>query len=138
MLKKLPVNINCELFDTNGSGKPDCVVSGEDGLLVSIEPIAGTIIWNSESHTCEEIPLQLSDLDSDGINDLLSVSISNTSQDLIFLSGKTGKLLSRLPISGCHTIKLDRIDASFLLSYWCYNEYLDRTSLKIFESFYET
>lgn len=127
VLKKLPVNINCRLFDTKGSGKPDCLVSGEDGLLISIEPISGTTLWNSELHTYEDLPLQLSDLDSDGINDLLSVSISNTSQDLVFISGKNGKLLTRLSISGCNMIKLKSIDSSLTLSYWCYNKYFDRT-----------
>lgn len=121
VLKRLPTDIDCEILDTDGSGKPDCLVSGEGGLLVSIEPIAGTIHWNSEIHAQPELPLLLSDLDSDGINDLLSIELTNSSQNLVLLSGKSGKVLARRSIPGCQSVKLSNIDMSFVLSYTCYN-----------------
>lgn len=121
VLKKLPIDINCEILDTDGSGKPDCLVSGQGGLLVSIEPIAGTIHWNSEIHSHTDLPLPLSDLDSDGINDLVTVEITNSSHNLAFLSGKNGKLLVRRSISECESVKLISVDSSFILTYICRN-----------------
>lgn len=132
VLKRLPIDINCDLIDTDGSGKPDCIVSGEGGLLISIEPISGTIHWNAEVHTTPELPLVLSDLDGDRINDLIAIEITNTSQNLIFLSGKTGKLLRRQDIANCQYVKLNRVDLSFVLTYTCYNGNNDRMYLKFF------
>jgi hypothetical protein len=121
VLKRLPTDINCEILDTDASGKPDCLVSGQGGLLVSIEPISGTIHWNSEVYTYSNLPLLLSDLDSDGINDLLTIEIANTSQNLVILTGKGGKLLGRRAIPNCESVKLNSIDSSFILLYTCYN-----------------
>ncbi|XP_001608079.1 uncharacterized protein LOC100124186 [Nasonia vitripennis] len=121
VLKRLPTDIDCEILDTDGSGKPDCLVSGEGGLLVSIEPIAGTIHWNSEIHAQPALPLLLSDLDSDGINDLLTIELTNSSQSLVFLSGKSGKVLARQSIPGCQSVELSDIDSAFVLSYTCHN-----------------
>ncbi|XP_023245391.1 uncharacterized protein LOC106641812 isoform X2 [Copidosoma floridanum] len=120
-LQRLPIDISCDLIDTDGSGKPDCLVSCEGGLLVSIEPITGTIHWKAEVPSTSELPLVLSDLDADRIHDLIGVELTNTSQNLVFLSGKTGKLLMRREIPDCQYVKLNRIDFSFVLTYTCYN-----------------
>ena len=120
ILKRLPWEIDCELLDTDGSGKPDCLVSGLGGLLVSIEPIAGTIHWNSEINTQIHLPLLLSDVDADGINDLLTIETVNSTQNIVFLSGKSGKLVARRPVPECSDMRLLSIDSSFVLSYTCY------------------
>ncbi|XP_058797452.1 uncharacterized protein LOC131667776 [Phymastichus coffea] len=122
VLKRVPTDINCELLDTDGSGKPDCLVSGQGGLLVSIEPIAGTIHWNSDTHTHSDLPMLLSDVDSDGIDDLLSIELANVGFNLVLLSGRTGKLIHPWPMPKCRRISLDSIDAAFVLKYTCYNE----------------
>lgn len=122
ILKRVPTAIDCELLDSDGSGKADCLVSGEGGLLVSIEPIAGTIHWNSDTHTHSDLPLLLSDVNADGTDDLLSVELANPGFNLVLLSGKNGKLLHRWPMPKCERIRLDGIDAAFVLKYTCYNE----------------
>ncbi|KAJ8683226.1 hypothetical protein QAD02_019018 [Eretmocerus hayati] len=121
-LKRLPVDIDCQMIDTDGSGKPDCIVSSENGSLASIDPIAGTVHWNSEVPTHMDLPLLLLDLDSDGINDLLSIEITNSSQNLVFLSGRSGKLLARHIVLNCQSLKLVNIDSSFVLTYICQDQ----------------
>lgn len=122
-LKKLPTIIDCTSIDVDRSGKPDCIVAGEQGLLVSIEPIAGTIHWSSATHTFPKLPVILPDIDADGIEDLLSVGVDNTNVScLVLLSGKTGQLLGRYLINNCTSIDIYNLVSNGSISYDCYND----------------
>lgn len=121
-LKRLPTNVDCISIDVDRSGKPDCIVTGEQGLLVSIEPIAGTIHWSSAYHTFSKLPVILPDIDSDDIEDLLSVSIDDANMSfLVFLSGRTGQLLGRYSINNCTFVDIYNLISNGSISYSCYN-----------------
>ncbi|EFN72697.1 hypothetical protein EAG_06882 [Camponotus floridanus] len=99
-LKKSPLIIDCASIDIDQSGKPDCIVAGEQGLLVSIEPIAGTIHWSATTHTFPKLPIILPDINADNVEDLLSVAVDDANVlYLAFLSGKTA-------VSRAMTLKL--------------------------------
>ncbi|KOC60289.1 hypothetical protein WH47_08661, partial [Habropoda laboriosa] len=90
-LKRQPTEIDCISVDTDRSGKPDCIVAGDQGLLASIEPIAGTIHWSSKIYTFKKLPLILSDIDSDGVEDFLSIEIAvKNMPNIVLLSGGSG------------------------------------------------
>lgn len=119
-LKKLPTEIDCISIDTDCSGKPDCVVAGEEGLLISIEPIAGTIHWTSTVHTFSKLPVVLPDLNSDGVEDFLSVEIMVQHRPgLVILSGKTGQLLGRYVPGNCSVIDIYHLVHNDTISYVC-------------------
>lgn len=122
-LKRLPTIIDCTSIDIDQSGKPDCIVAGEQGLLISIEPIAGTIHWSSTIHTVPKLPVIIPDIDADNIEDLLSVTIDNTSNvsSLVFLSGKTGQLLESYSINNCISIDIYNLVSNGNISYNCYD-----------------
>lgn len=121
-LKRLPTIIDCTSIDIDQSGKPDCIVAGEQGLLISIEPIAGTIHWSSTTHTISKLPVIIPDIDADNIEDLLSVAIDNTNvSSLVFLSGKTGQLLKRYSINNCIFIDIYNLVSNGNISYKCYD-----------------
>lgn len=135
-LKRLPTIIDCTSIDIDRSGKPDCIVAGEQGLLISIEPIAGTIHWSSPIHTVSKLPVIIPDIDADNIEDLLSVSIDNASNvsSLVFLSGKTGQLLERYSINNCIFVDIYNLVSNGKISYNCYDNnakrmYYSNTSL---------
>ncbi|KYN44569.1 Protein ITFG3 [Trachymyrmex septentrionalis] len=89
-LKRLPTIIDCTSIDIDQSGKTDCIVAGERGLLISIEPIAGTIHWSATARTIPKLPVIISDIDADNIEDLLSIAVDNANiSSLVLLSGKT-------------------------------------------------
>ncbi|KYQ47044.1 Protein ITFG3 [Trachymyrmex zeteki] len=89
-LKRLPTIIDCTSIDIDQSGKPDCIVAGERGLLISIEPIAGTIHWSATARTVPKLPVIIPDIDGDNIEDLLSIAVDNANiSSLVLLSGKT-------------------------------------------------
>ncbi|XP_006624049.1 uncharacterized protein LOC102674851 isoform X2 [Apis dorsata] len=112
-------NTNNDQVDTDRSGKPDCIVVGNQGLLASIEPIAGTIHWSSNIHTFEKLPLILSDIDSDTVEDFLSIEIA-TKNNLVLLSGATGHLLGRYSPKNCSSIDINN-HFNDTISYICYN-----------------
>lgn len=118
-LKRLPTEIDCISVDTDQSGKPDCIVVGNQGLLASIEPIAGTIHWSSNIHTFEKLPLILSDVDSDTVEDFLSIEIA-TKNNFVLLSGATGHLLGRYSPKNCSSIDINN-HFNDTISYICYN-----------------
>ncbi|XP_012273531.1 uncharacterized protein LOC105696001 [Orussus abietinus] len=120
-LKRLPVDINCTILDVDGSGKPDCLVAGEKGLLIAIEPTAGTVHWSSTLNTYSELPVLLSDANSDGIDDLLSVESSEEfNSNLLLVSGKNGELLSRYKFSeDCKVTRIYGLEVSSDISYLC-------------------
>lgn len=120
-LKRLPVMIDCTSIDIDRSGKPDCIVAGERGLLVSIEPIAGTIHWSSTIHTFSKLPVILPDIDADDIEDLLSVS-DNINTSIVILSGKTGQLLRRYSTINCTSINIDTLVSVGKIFFDCYND----------------
>ncbi|XP_012143261.1 uncharacterized protein LOC100881522 [Megachile rotundata] len=121
-LKRSPTEIDCITVDTDKSGKPDCIVAGDQGLLASIEPIAGTIHWSSKIHTFEKLPLILSDIDSDGVEDFLSVEVASKKMpNLVLLSGRTGHLLGQYSPENCSLIDLYSHIFNNTISYICYN-----------------
>ena len=118
-LKQMPVDINCEMLDVDGLGKPDCLISGKNGLLISLKPVSGSIQWNSNITVYEKLPLLVADLNNDNINDLISVEITNDKQNIVFMSGKTGKLIIRHTVQDCNKINLISIESNFSLLYSC-------------------
>ncbi|XP_011859413.1 PREDICTED: uncharacterized protein LOC105556913 [Vollenhovia emeryi] len=121
-LKRLPTVIDCTSIDIDQSGKPDCIVVGEQGLLISIEPIAGTIHWSSTTRTVSKLPVIVPDIDADDIEDLLSVAIDHTNvSSLVFLSGKNGQLLERYSINNCISIDIYNLVPNGNISYTCYD-----------------
>ncbi|XP_043273721.1 protein FAM234B [Venturia canescens] len=122
--KKWPTDINCTTFDADGSETPDCIVSGEN-LLLSIDPTAGTIHWTSLYPTKPQLPLIIPDVDSDGIDDLLSVTQNGYPQGgIILLSGKNGKYLGEHMNSDCesfarNSIRIIRLESNGDISYIC-------------------
>ncbi|XP_032675147.1 uncharacterized protein LOC116845975 [Odontomachus brunneus] len=122
-LKRLPTIIDCTSIDIDRSGKPDCIVAGEQGLLVSIEPIAGTIHWTSTIHTFPKLPVILPDIDADDIEDLLSISVDNANvSSFILLSGKTGQLLGHYLVNNCTSIDIYNLVSNSSISYSCYDD----------------
>ncbi|OAD56312.1 hypothetical protein WN48_03631 [Eufriesea mexicana] len=121
-LKRPPTEIDCISIDTDRSGKPDCIVAGDHGLLASIEPIAGTIHWSSKIYTFEKLPLILSDIDSDAVEDFLSVEIGTKNMpNLVLLSGGTGHLLGRYSPRNCSSIDINNHVFNNTISYICYD-----------------
>jgi len=127
-LKRLPTIIDCNSIDIDQSGKPDCIVAGEQGLLISIEPIAGTIHWSSTIHTVPKLPVIIPDIDTDNIEDLLSITVDNANMSsLVFLSGKTGQLLERYSVNNCISIDIYNLVSDDKISYNCYDDNAKRT-----------
>ncbi|XP_076247668.1 uncharacterized protein LOC143187377 [Calliopsis andreniformis] len=121
-LQRSPTEIDCFSVDTDRSGKPDCIVAGDQGLLASIEPIAGTIHWSSKIHTYEKLPVILPDIDSDGVEDFLSVEVATKNMpNLVILSGGTGHLLGRYSPGNCSMIYLYNPISNHNVSYMCYD-----------------
>lgn len=132
-LKRLPTIIDCISVDIDRSGKPDCIVAGEQGLLVSIEPIAGTIHWSSPTHTFPKLPVILPDIDEDDIEDFLSVSTDNSNvSSLVLLSGQTSKLLGRYLINNCTSIDIYNLVSNGSIFYSCYDDNAKRMYCKRF------
>ncbi|XP_072755684.1 uncharacterized protein [Anoplolepis gracilipes] len=122
-LKKSPTIIDCTSIDIDQSGKPDCIVVGEQGLLVSIEPIAGTIHWSATTHTFSKLPVILPDINADDIEDLLTVAIDDANVlYLAFLSGKTGQLLERYLVNNCTSIDIYNLVSNNKILYNCYDD----------------
>lgn len=122
-LQRPPTEIDCVSVDTDRSGKPDCIVAGEQGLLASIDPIAGTIHWSSKIYTFDKLPLILSDVDSDGVEDFLSIELTtkNTS-NLVLLSGANGHLLGRYTPENCSSVDMYHHRAfNHNVTYDCYD-----------------
>jgi len=132
-LKRLPTIIDCTSIDIDNSGKPDCIVAGEQGQLVSIEPIAGTIHWSSTIHTFPKLPVILPDIDADDIEDLLSVTIDNANMShLVILSGKTGQLLQRYAVNNCTSIDIYNLTVNGNIVCSCYDDNAKRKYYKFF------
>lgn len=120
-LPHLPTEIDCKNLDADGSGNPDCLIAGEHGLLVCIEPIAGTVRWSSSVRTHSELPIFLPDLNGDGVDDLLSVELAEESTaGLALLSGRDGHLLGHHLRSDCHRILISSLDFTGRVSYLCH------------------
>lgn len=121
-LKKSPLIIDCASIDIDQSGKPDCIVAGEQGLLVSIEPIAGTIHWSATTHTFSKLPIILPDINADNVEDLLSVAVDDANVlYLAFLSGKTGQLLKHYSVDNCTSIDIYNLVSNNQILYNCYD-----------------
>ncbi|XP_018359310.1 PREDICTED: uncharacterized protein LOC108758726 [Trachymyrmex cornetzi] len=122
-LKRLPTIIDCTSIDIDQSGKPDCIVAGERGLLISIEPIAGTIHWSATARTIPKLPVIIPDIDADNIEDLLSIAIDNANiSSLVLLSGKTGQLLERYSLNNCIPIDIYNLVLNGNITYHCYDD----------------
>ncbi|XP_012267147.2 uncharacterized protein LOC105692497 [Athalia rosae] len=120
-LSPVPTEIDCVSLDVDGSGKADCLVVGEHGLLASIEPIAGTRQWTSNVHTHSKLPVFLPDIDGDAIDDLLSVEVGEGSLGIALISGKNGHLLGRQLRPDCRRIHIYSIDLEGTVSYLCHD-----------------
>lgn len=119
-LKRPPTEIDCISVDTDQSGKPDCIVAGDQGLLASIEPIAGIIHWSSKIHTFKKLPVILPDIDSDGVADFLSIEIAiKNIPNVVLLSGRTGHLLGRYSPGNCSLIDIYNLVSNDTVSYIC-------------------
>ncbi|KAL6444429.1 hypothetical protein ACFW04_001938 [Cataglyphis niger] len=122
-LKKSPTLIDCASIDIDQSGKPDCIVVGEQGLLVSIDPIAGTIHWSATTHTFSKLPVILPDINADDIEDLLSVIVDDANVlYFAFLSGKTGQLLEYYSVNNCTSIDIYNLVSNNKILYNCYDD----------------
>ncbi|KYN02474.1 Protein ITFG3 [Cyphomyrmex costatus] len=113
-LKRLPTIIDCTSIDIDQSGKPDCIVAGERGLLISIEPIAGTIHWSATARTVPRLPVIIPDINADNIEDLLSIAVDDANiSSLVFLSGKTD-VTKFMSLKGLlHNLKITQIHKNF-------------------------
>ncbi|XP_066587890.1 uncharacterized protein [Prorops nasuta] len=123
LLKRSPTAIDCVTLDTDKSGKPDCIVVGEKGLLDSIQPTAGTINWSSKFQTFPQLPIILPDVDSDGVEDLLSVDIKNKDLPyLVILSGASGALLGEFHINTtCSDINIYNLITKDVVTFSCHD-----------------
>ncbi|KAI4480945.1 hypothetical protein M0804_010042 [Polistes exclamans] len=121
-LERIPTNIDCLSIDTDKSGKPDCIVVGERGLLKSIDPAKGKIHWSSEVHTFSKLPVILPDLNSDGVEDLLSVEVSQENvSTLVLLSGNTGQLLGKYTKHNCSLVNIYNLVSDGTILYVCHD-----------------
>lgn len=124
-LKQLLVGIDCSTFDTDGSGSPDCIVIGQD-LMVSIDPISGTIHWTERESLDARLPLRVHDIDSDGIDDMVAVKDLAMSpwNAIVLISGKSGKILKGLFATDCEPygenfVRLIGFDSKDTVFYSC-------------------
>ncbi|XP_040571328.1 uncharacterized protein [Lepeophtheirus salmonis] len=99
----------CHLIDVNGDGIKDCIVTGDSGIFAAINPVNGAELWYTRHHiplTNLSLPRKLPDLNNDGIPELLSAAAvtlpsgvkdhrQHVRNNLVLLSGKTGKVLGR-------------------------------------------
>nr|KAF7431937.1 hypothetical protein H0235_004861 [Vespula pensylvanica] len=121
-LERVPTNIDCISIDTDQSGKSDCIVVGERGLLKSIDPTTGIIHWSSEVHTFPKLPVILPDLNSDGIEDLLSVEVTQGNvSSLVLLSGNTGQLLGKYIKHNCSLVNIYNLVSEGTILYLCHD-----------------
>ncbi|KAK2588229.1 hypothetical protein KPH14_004262 [Odynerus spinipes] len=121
-LERVPTNIDCISIDTDRSGKPDCIVVGERGLLKSIDPTTGIIHWSSETHTFPNLPVIIPDINSDGIEDLLSVEITQeNASSLVLLSGNTGQLLGKYVKHNCSSVNIYDLVTDGTILYLCHD-----------------
>ncbi|KAF7410029.1 hypothetical protein HZH68_004410 [Vespula germanica] len=121
-LERVPTNIDCISIDTDQSGKSDCIVVGERGLLKSIDPTTGIIHWSSEVHTFSKLPVILPDLNSDGIEDLLSVEVTQGNvSSLVLLSGNTGQLLGKYIKHNCSLVNIYNLVSEGTILYLCHD-----------------
>lgn len=121
-LERVPTNIDCISIDTDQSGKSDCIVVGERGLLKSIDPTTGIIHWSSEVHTFPKLPVILPDLNSDGIEDLLSVELTQGNiSSLVLLSGNTGQILGKYIKHNCSLVNIYNLVSEGTILYLCHD-----------------
>ena len=108
-LNFLAFAVRCEL-DVNGDGVKDCLVTGRGGGLAAIDRRDGSLLWEVDPTIVFPpynfyFPLIVSDLNSDGVNDIINMHGGDTSYApdeherspayLVVVSGKTGQSLMR-------------------------------------------
>lgn len=101
-----PFAIDCKTIDTDNDGTLDCLLVDHKGLK-AIETISGQALWHAHSEEKSllmnlELPVAISDLDNDGIVDLLSVFNQDS---FLVISGKTGRVLAKIRVPYCERIK---------------------------------
>ncbi|XP_028043970.1 uncharacterized protein LOC114253331 isoform X3 [Bombyx mandarina] len=127
---RIPTEINCHLIDVNNDKIKDCIVSGSEGLLAAISPLAGTYYWYMHKQgkvlsniAAIDFPIVMKDMDKDNVSDLLTVATvyPNTNHNsLLVISGATGNIIGEpLVMNDCLTVKL--ISVSETISYICKN-----------------
>ncbi|XP_048518351.1 protein FAM234B-like [Dendroctonus ponderosae] len=103
----VPIEMDCSIIDANQDGHLDCLVVDLKGLK-AIESVSGQTLWHA--HSQEEAnrvtslmhPIAITDLDNDGVVELLCVL---NSMYFLIISGRTGVALANIPIKHCGTIK---------------------------------
>ncbi|KAF5278867.1 hypothetical protein FQR65_LT03556 [Abscondita terminalis] len=123
---KTSTNLNCYLIDVNGDEINDCLVLGEMGLE-AVDPISGTVFWHAHNHTQStvmtqlEFPVILQDLNSDNINEILTISNFNGESKFVIISGRTGILMGEISVGHAGIVNIIEINANNII-YSCTNE----------------
>lgn len=95
-LHKLATGLDCNSITVIHSQPPDCIVVGEQGLLMGIESISGNVRWTSAVNTSPKLPIILPDINTDNVKDMLTVEVISTNVSYpIIISGTTGEVLKR-------------------------------------------
>lgn len=139
---RLPTDIDCKLLDVDNDGRYDCVVVGTEGMLATLNPISGTFYWYFHQHGgvnniigSVDFPLLLMDINSDGVNDLLttcSISPSSYHNKLVIISGAKGSVIGKpLTMSNCTSIRKLAIDKTHMISFICKNVTTSSESLNV-------
>ncbi|XP_063221387.1 protein FAM234B [Bacillus rossius redtenbacheri] len=127
-LSALPRDIDCSLLDVDNNGVDDCLVLGDKGLLLAIDPVSGAQRWQlraasgkeADAPTDLDFPLVLPDLDDDGVSDLLTACSLPRQQrnSLVLVSGGSGVSLGRnVQVQACfrvHVLSIENLTVSYI------------------------
>lgn len=127
---RIPTEINCHLIDVNRDKLKDCIVSGSEGLLAALNPLSGTYYWYIHKQgsifsniAAIDFPIIMKDMDTDKVNDLLTVATvlpSANHNSLIIISGSTGNIIGEpMAVEDCLSVKL--LTESEMITYICKN-----------------
>ncbi|GIY68312.1 uncharacterized protein CEXT_220901 [Caerostris extrusa] len=104
-LHSLPVSSICNVIDVNSDGIKECLVIGNDGLLVAIDVKKGISLWYMHNHSnlnnANTIygPIIVPDSDQDGIEDIVvsyNIGSGENNSYLALVSGGTGQIIGSL------------------------------------------
>ncbi|CAG9786304.1 unnamed protein product [Diatraea saccharalis] len=127
---RIPTEINCHLIDVNRDGQKDCIISGSEGLLAALNPLSGTYYWYMHKHVkvisniaSIDFPILMKDMDTDKVNDLLTVATvypNVNHNSLVIISGATGNIIGEpMTINDCISVKL--VPETDTITYICKN-----------------
>ncbi|GIY06033.1 uncharacterized protein CDAR_24631 [Caerostris darwini] len=104
-LHSLPASSICNVIDVNSDGIKECLVIGNDGLLVAIDVKKGISLWYMHNHSnlnnANTIygPIIVPDSDQDGIEDIVvsyNIGSGENNSYLALVSGGTGQIIGSL------------------------------------------